>query len=156
MADRMKGVPEGFHTATPYMTVRDAANAIEFYKEIFGAKEIFRWDDPDGGVRHAEVMIGDSPLMLTGESPEFGMSGPQSFGGSPVHIFLYVEDADALFDQAIAAGATEFEPVEYHELDGDRRGGITDPFGHIWHIATQVEDVSREEIQKRLEGQQDH
>lgn len=151
MGDRVDPVPEGFHTVTPYVTVKGAADAIEFYKEAFGAEEIFRWADPDGGIRHAEVVIGDSPVMLTDEAPEFGMGGPQSFGGSPVHMFLYVEDVDAVFARAIAAGATELMPVEDSQ-DGDRRGGVTDPFGHVWYVATHIEDISREDLQKRYDG----
>jgi PhnB protein len=144
-------IPEGFHTVTPYMTIKDAASAIEFYKEAFGAREIFRWADPDGRVRHAEIVIGDSPIMLTDEDPDFGMNGPQSLGGSPVHVFLYVEDVDELFGRAIAAGATELMPVENSE-DGDRRGGVTDPFGHVWYIGTHIEGISREELQKRYDA----
>jgi PhnB protein len=144
-------IPEGFHTVTPYLTVRGAAAAIGFYEEAFGAREIFRWADPDGRIRHAEVVIGDSPIMLTDEAPEFGMRGPQSLGGSPVHIFLYVDDADAVFDRAISAGATELMPVE-DSSDGDRRGGVTDPFGHVWYLGTHIEDISREELQKRYDN----
>jgi PhnB protein len=151
MDGKVNPVPEGFHTVTPYLTIRGAAAAIGFYEEAFGAKEIFRWADPDGRIRHAEVVIGDSPIMLTDESPEFGMSGPQSLGGSPVHMFLYVDDADAVFDRAISAGATELMPVE-DSSDGDRRGGVTDPFGHVWYIATHVEDISRENLQKRYDN----
>ena len=143
-------IPDGFHTVTPYVTIKGAADAIGFYQEAFGAREIFRWADPDGRIRHAEVVIGDSPVMLTDEAPEFGMSGPQSLGGSPVHMFLYVEDADAVFNRAISAGATELMPVE-DSSDGDRRGGVTDPFGHVWYIGTHVEDISREELQKRYD-----
>ncbi|MBA3389849.1 MAG: VOC family protein [Rubrobacter sp.] len=149
--DKINPIPEGFHTVTPYMTVKGAAKAIEFYEEAFGAKEIFRWADPDGSIRHAEIVIGSSPVMLTDEAPEFGMVGPRSLGGSPVHVFLYVEDVDAVFSQAIAAGATELMPVEDSE-DGDRRGGVTDPFGHVWYVATHIEDISREELQKRYDG----
>ncbi len=148
MGDSVNPVPEGFHTVTPYVTVKGAVDAIEFYKRAFGAREIFRWSDPDGSIRHAEVVIGDSPVMLTDEAPEFGMSGPQTLGGSPVHMFLYVEDADAVFDRAVAAGATELMPVEDSQ-DGDRRGGVTDPFGHVWYIATHIENISREDLQKR-------
>ncbi len=150
MDDQINPIPEGFHTVTPYVTIKGAAKAIEFYKEAFGATEIFRWADPDGSIRHAEVVIGSSPVMLTDEAPEFGMAGPQSLGGSPVHMFLYVEDVDAVFSRAIAAGATELMPVEDSE-DGDRRGGVTDPFGHVWYIATHIEDISREELQKRYD-----
>ena len=104
MGKGVNPIPEGFHTVTPYMTIKDASDAIEFYKEAFGATEIFRWADQDGRVRHAEVVIGDSPIMLTDEAPDFGMAGPQSLSGSPVHVFLYVEDADAVFERAIEAG----------------------------------------------------
>ena len=148
MGDRANPVPEGFHTVTPYVTIEGAADAIEFYEEAFGAEEIFRWADPDGQIRHAEVVIGDSPIMLTDEAPEFGMRGPGSLGGSPVHMFLYVDDVDAVFDRAISAGAKELMPVE-DSGDGDRRGGVTDPFGHVWYIATHIENISREELQKR-------
>ena len=151
MSGEVNPVPEGFHTVTPYMTIKGAPEAIEFYKEAFGAKEIFRWADLDGRVRHAEVVVGDSPVMITDEAPDFGMGGPQSFGGSPVHMFLYVEDVDAVFDKAIAAGATELMPVENSE-DGDRRGGLTDPFGHVWYVATHLESISRDELQKRYDA----
>jgi PhnB protein len=150
MRDDINPVPEGFHTVTPYLTIEGASDAIEFYKRAFAAKEIFRWADPDGRIRHAEVVIGDSPVMLTDEAPDFGMAGPNSLGGSPVHMFLYVEDVDAVFDKAIAAGATELMPVENSD-DGDRRGGVTDPFGHVWYVATHVEDISREQLQKRYD-----
>ena len=150
MDGKVNPVLEGFHTVTPYVTIKGAADAIRFYEEAFDAKEIFRWADPDGRIRHAEVVIGDSPVMLTDESPEFGMSGPQSLGGSPVHMFLYVEDADAVFNRAISAGATELMPVE-DSSDGDRRGGVTGPFGHVWYIGTHVEDISRAEPQKRYD-----
>ena len=150
MSGEVNPVPEEFHTVTPYMTINGASGAIEFYKEAFGATEIFRWADPDGSIRHAEIVIDDSPLMLTDEAPEFGMAGPRSFGGSPVHMFLYVEDVDATFGRAIAAGATELMPVE-DSSDGDRRGGVTDPFGHVWYIATHIEDISRKELQKRYD-----
>lgn len=148
MANFVNPVPEGFHTVTPYMVIKEAAKAVEFYKEVFDAKEIFRLEDADGGIRHAEVMIGDSPVMITDESPEHGMRGPETNIIPPVNIFLYVENVDELFERAIAAGATELIPVEDAE-DGDRRGGVTDPFGHVWHIATHAEGISRPELQKR-------
>jgi PhnB protein len=129
-------LPQGYHTATPYLIVSGAANAIEFYRQAFGATESLRIADPNGKVRHAEIKIGDSPIMLTDEFPEFPtMRRPQSLGGSPLHIYLYVEDVDALASQAIAAGAKVLMPVE-DQSDGDRRGGLTDPFGHVWWIAT--------------------
>lgn len=150
MSNHVNPVPEGFHTVTPYMVINDAAKAIEFYKEVFGAKEIFRLEDAEGGIRHAEVAIGDSPVMITDESTEHGMRGPDRSTIPPMNIFLYVENVDELFERAIAAGATELIPVEDAE-DGDRRGGVTDPFGHVWHIATHTEGISREELQKRYD-----
>src|ERR671910_2110342 len=148
MGKGVNPIPEGFHTVTPYMTIKDASDAIEFYKKAFGATEIFRWADPDGRVRHAEVVIGDSPIMLTDESPDFGMAGPQSLGGSPVHVFLYVEDADAVFERAIEAGATELMPVEDSE-DGDRRGGGVGPLRHVLGIGPHIKGNPPGEIPKR-------
>ncbi|HEX2728246.1 MAG TPA: VOC family protein, partial [Rubrobacteraceae bacterium] len=129
----------------------DAAGAIEFYKQVFEATELFRQADADGKVRHAEVVIGDSPIMLTDEAPEYGMSGPRAMGGSPVSIFLYIEDVDDLFDRAIAAGAEEVEAVK-DQPEGDRRGGVRDPFGYTWWLATQTEDISRAAMQSRFEN----
>jgi PhnB protein len=149
MASKAKPVPEGFHTATPYLIINGAAEAIEFYKQAFGAKETLRHADPSGKVQHAEIRIGDSPIMMTDETPEYPQwKSPQSRGGTPVHIYLYVEDADALFKQAIAAGAKELLPMK-DQFYGDRSGGVTDPFGHVWYIATHIEDVSAEELAKR-------
>lgn len=143
--------PDGYHTVTPYLIVADAAGAIEFYKQAFGATELMLLTDSGGQVRHAEVIIGDSPIMLVDEPPEFpAMRGPRSLGGSPVHIYLYVEDVDAVAGKAIAAGAEVLMPVE--DQAEDRRGGFTDPFGHVWWIATRIEDVTREEIKKRFES----
>jgi PhnB protein len=152
MPSQVRPVPEGFHTATPYMIVKDAAEAIEFYKKAFGATERFRHADADGKVRHAEIQIGDSPIMMTSETPDFpDWLGPQARGGSPVHIYLYVEDADALFDRAVNAGAKELMPMK-DQFYGDRSGGVTDPFGHVWYISTHIEDVSEEEMQRRAEA----
>lgn len=148
MTSRVKPIPEGYHTATPYLIARDAARAIEFYKKAFGATELMRMADPSGKVKHAEVKIGDSPIMLADEFPEMGARSPQSFGGSPVSIYLYVEDVDVTFSQAIAAGAKELQPLK-DQFYGDRSGGVTDPFGHVWYIATHKEDVSPEELGKR-------
>lgn len=146
------GVPEGFHTATPYLICGDAAGAIDFYKEVFGATELMRLADPNGKIRHAEVRIGDSPVMIADEAPEFpDIRSPLSLGGSPVHVFLYVEDVDATMERAVAAGAALLESAEDRPSEGDRRGGFKDPFGFVWWVATHVEDVSREEIQNRLE-----
>ena len=153
MTSKMKGTPEGFHTATPYLIIKDAASAMDFYKKAFGAVELERIADPDGKVRHGEIKIGDSPFMIGDESPEFPeWLSPQSRGGTPVHIYLYVEDCDALFNQAIAAGAKELLPMK-DQFYGDRSGGLTDPYGHVWYVATRVENVSEEEIVRRASEQ---
>src|SRR5262245_19280575 len=149
MTGKRVSVPEGFHTATPYLIIKDAARAIDWYKEAFEAIELGRIADPDGKVRHAEIKIGDSPFMITGENPEYPeWQSPQTRGGTPVHIYLYVDDADRLFDRAIAAGAKQLLPIQ-DQFYGDRSGGITDPFGHIWYIATRLETLSSEEIERR-------
>ena len=148
MSSKVKPIPQGYHTATPYLIVNDGARAIEFYKKAFGATELFRMAGPDGKIGHAEIKIGDSPIMLADEVPAMGHRSPQSLGGSPVSILLYVEDVDAVFNQAVAAGAKVARPVA-DQFYGDRTGGVTDPFGHAWYIATHKEDVSSEELQKR-------
>lgn len=145
---KARPIPEGYHTATPYLIIQGAANAIEFYKKAFGATELMRMAGPGGKVMHAEIKIGDSPIMVADEFPEMGVRGPQALGGSPVSIFLYVEDVDALAKQAIAAGAKELMPVQ-DQFWGDRYGKLQDPFGHVWDIATHKEDVAPEEIYKR-------
>ena len=143
-----KPIPEGYHTATPYLIIKDAAKAIEFYKKAFGAKEMMRMSQPDARIGHAEIKIGDSPIMLADEFPEMGARSPQSLGGSPVSILLYVEDVDAFAQQAVAAGTKVVRPVK-DQFYGDRSGSFEDPFGHQWHIATHVEDVAPEELHKR-------
>ena len=145
---KAKPVPEGYHTATPYLIIKDAAKAIEFYKKAFGAKEMMRMSQPDGRIGHAEIKIGDSPIMLADEFPEMGARSPQSLGGSPVSILLYVEDVDAFAKQAVTAGTKVVRPVK-DQFYGDRSGSFEDPFGHQWHIATHVEDVAPEEMHKR-------
>ena len=144
----VKPKPEGYHTATPYLIIRDAARAIEFYKKAFGASEIMRMADPSGKIAHAEIKIGDSPIMIGEESPDRGARSPEALGGSPVSIFLYVEDVDGLSRQAIAAGAKVLMPVQ-DQFWGDRYGKLADPFGHHWDVATHKEDVSPEEMHKR-------
>jgi len=141
-------VPEGFHTATPYLIITNAARAIEFYKDIFGATELTRLATPDGKVGHAEIRIGDSRILLADEFPEWDARSPQTIGGSAVHIMLYVEDVDAVVNRAVAAGAKLFKPVA-DQFYGDRSGSLTDPFGHKWTIATHKEDVSPEEMKRR-------
>jgi PhnB protein len=145
---KAKPIPKGYHTATPYLIIKDAAKAIEFYKKAFGAAEMMRMTQPDGRVGHAEIKIGNSPIMLADEFPEMGARSPQSLGGSPVSILLYVQDVDALTSQAITAGAKVVRPVK-DQFYGDRSGSLEDPFGHQWHIATHVEDVPPEEMKKR-------
>lgn len=147
----VKPKPDGYHTATPYLIIQGAAKAIEFYKQAFGATELMRLDGPDGKIGHAEIKIGDSPIMLADEHPEMGYRGPQSLGGTPVSLMLYVEGVDAMVAQAVALGATLQRPIQ-NQFYGDRSGTLTDPFGHVWTIATHVEDVSPEEINVRMEA----
>jgi PhnB protein len=144
-------IPDGYYTVTPYLYVRGAARALEFYKKAFGAIELMRFADPSGRVGHAEIKIGNSPIMLADEFPEMGVRGPQSIGGTSSSIVLYVEDVDARFAQAVAAGATVLRPLK-DQFYGDRSGSVTDPFGHVWTLATHKEDVSMEEMQKRSEA----
>lgn len=146
-----KPIPEGYHTATPYLTVKGAADAIEFYKKAFGARELMRFAEPGGRIAHAEVKIGNSPIMLGEESPEMGCRSPQSLGGSPVGILLYVEDVDTWFKRAIAAGGKETRPVQ-DQFYGDRSGTLTDPFGHVWTVSTHKEDVAPDEMQRRMKA----
>ena len=146
-----KPIPDGYHTATPYLIIRGAGDAIVFYKKAFGATELFRFPTPDGKIGHAEIKIGDSPIMLADEYPEMGYKGPATLGGSPVSIMIYVENVDTIFNQAVAAGATVKEAVS-DKFYGDRLGTVTDPFGHVWHISTHKEDVSLEEMQKRAKA----
>lgn len=144
-------IPQGYCTVTPYLIVKGAARAIEFYQKAFDATESMRLAQPDGRVGHAEIKIGNSPVMLADEFPEMGVRGPQSLGGSPVVLALYVEDVDARFSQALAAGATVLRPVK-DQFYGDRSGTLTDPFGHVWTLATHKQDLSSEEIQRRFES----
>jgi PhnB protein len=149
MTGSTKHIPEGYHSVTPYLHIKDAARAIEFYKDVFGATEVFRMDEPSGKIGHAEIKIGDSHVMLADEFPDKGVRSPQSYGGTPVSLLLYVEDVDALAERALAAGAKMLSPLE-DKFYGDRMGKLEDPFGHIWAIATHTEDVSPEELQKRV------
>lgn len=147
MAD-VKPIPEGYHSVTPYLCIKGAVQALEYYKKAFGAIELFRMEH-DGKIGHAEIKIGDSPIMLADEFPEMGFVSPQTLGGSPVGIMIYVEDVDTVFKQAIDSGGVEKKALE-DQFYGDRSGTLTDPFGHVWTVATHKEDVSPEEIDKRL------
>ena len=144
----VKPVPEGYNTVTPYLAVDDASAAIEYYKKAFGAKERVRMDTPDGKIGHAEVEIGDSLVMLSDPFPQATTRPPAELGGTSASVFLYVEDVDAVVRRAVDAGATVTMDVA-DQFWGDRFGSIRDPFGHIWSIATHVEDVSPEEMAER-------
>jgi len=145
-----KPIPEGYHSVTPYLTVRDAGRALEFYKQAFGAKEKGAMKGPDGKIMHAEIVIGDSIIMLADEFPEYGSLSPQSIGGSPAGLHIYVEDVDSSFDRAVKAGANVEMPVA-DMFWGDRYGKLRDPFGHKWSIGTHKADLSSEEIERAQE-----
>ncbi len=149
MATKMKSIPEGYHTLSPYLIVRSAADALEFYKKAFGATEICRLNMPDGKIVHSEFKAGDSIFMMSDESPQCPSKSPEILGGSAVTLHLYVADADATFASAIKAGAKETMPLA-DQFWGDRMGGIVDPFGHHWIIATHVEDPS--EFHSRMDA----
>ena len=144
----VKAIPDGYHSVTPYLIISGATEAIEYYKKAFGATELMRIDAPGGKVGHAEIKIGDSPIMLADEFPEMGYKSPRALGGSPISIMIYVVDVDTVFKQAIAAGGKEQRPVK-DQFYGDRSGTLEDPFGHVWHVATHKEDVSAEEMERR-------
>jgi len=150
MASKVREIPKGFHTVTPYLIVTDGARAIDFYKRAFGAQELLRLDGPDGKVAHAELKIGDSIIMLSEEMSGHTRS-PQSLGGTAVDIMLYVKDVDQAFNQAVAAGAKITMPLS-DMFWGDRYGQVTDPFGHSWSLATHKEDVLPEELRKRTQA----
>jgi len=144
-------IPQGYHTATPYLIVNGAARAIDFYKQAFGATELMRFPGPGGSIGHAEIRIGDSPIMLADEMPQMGYRSPAALGGSPVSVMLYVPDVDKVVDRAVKAGAKLEKPVA-DQFYGDRNGTIHDPFGHVWTVSTHKEDVSPEEMQRRVAG----
>ena len=150
MAQQVKAIPDGYHTVTPGLTVRDGAKAIEFYKQAFGAQQVFRMDRPDGRLGHAELKIGNSTLMLGEEDPRWGCQSPESLKGTPVSFYLYVPDADAAFARAVAAGATVLKPVS-DMFWGDRQGEVSDPFGHRWSLATHKEDLTPEQLEQRAQ-----
>ena len=150
MNGKIRPVPTGHHTATPYLVVQDAVEAIDFYTRAFGAKEVMRIES-GGKIAHAQIRIGNSHIMISDEHPEAGALSPKSFGGSPVRIFLYVKNVDSFVGRAVAIGATLKQLVD-EKVYGDRSGSLEDPFGHIWHVATHREDVSTVEIQQRSDA----
>lgn len=145
----VKPIPEGMHTLTPQLVCAGAADAIDFYKRAFGATELFRMPTPEGKIGHAQLKIGDSVIMLTDESKQCNSIGPKTLKGTPVSLYLYVENADAAFERAVAAGATAVMPLA-DMFWGDRWGYVEDPFGHLWHIASHVRDVGPEEMQRAM------
>ena len=144
-------IPEGYNSLTPYLVINGAAEAIDYYKKVFGATEIVRMPAPGGKIGHAELQIGDSRLMLADENPSMGQghTSASTVGGSPVSLYLYLPNVDEVFKRAVAEGATILKPVQ-DQFYGDRSGFLRDPFGHLWGIATHVEDVSPEEMQERM------
>lgn len=145
-----KPIPAGYHSVTPYLIIKGAADAIEFYKRAFGATESMRMQGPDGKIGHAEIRIGDSVVMLADEHPDMGSRSPQSLGGAGVSLVVYVEKVDETFQRAVAAGAKELRPVA-NQFYGDRSGTLQDPFGHVWTVSTHVEDIVPEEMRRRSE-----
>ena len=148
---KVQPIPAGYHTLTPYLSIRGAAAAIDFYKRAFGAREKLRMDAPGGKIGHAELRIGDSVVMLADEYPDMDFLSPQARGGTPVTLHLYVRDSDAVVGKAVEAGAKILRPLK-DEFYGDRTGTIQDPFGHIWHVATHKEELSKAELRRRAQA----
>lgn len=148
MTEAVKPIPDGYHTVTPHLVVRGAADAVEFYKKAFGAEEVFRMPMPDGKLAHAEIRIGDSIIMLSDEFPEWGSKSPLTLGGCPGGLLIYVGNVDEAFARAMEAGAEVTMPVA-DQFWGDRYGKLADPFGHTWALATHKEDLTPEEIGQR-------
>jgi PhnB protein len=145
----VRPIPEGYPQVTPYLIVDDASAAIDFYSNVFGAKERVRMPAPEGKIGHAELQLGDSLIMLADEFPDMGNRGPRSVGGSPVTVSVYTEDVDDVHERALKAGAKELRPVE-NQFYGDRAGQFEDPFGHRWSVATHIEDVPADEMERRV------
>ena len=145
---KVKPIPAGYHSVTPYLIIKGAADAIDFYKKAFGATELFRMEH-EGKVGHAEIKIGDSPIMLADEHPGMGYVSPKTLGGTPVSLMIYVENVDKIYNQAVKSGGEEVKPLQ-DQFYGDRSGTLKDPFGHVWTVATHKEDVSPEEMDKRI------
>lgn len=146
---KVKPIPEGHNSVSPYLIVDDAARALEFYKKALGATELMRHGGPGGKIGHAEVRIGDTVVMLADEHPDHHAHGPRKFGGSPVSLHVYVEDVDAVWAKALAAGAKVTRPLD-NQFYGDRIGSFEDPFGHTWHVSSHIEDVCSEEMTRRM------
>jgi len=151
MTGHVQPIPERYRAATPYLCIKDAARALDFYAKAFGARQVMRLDGPDGRVMHAEIEIGAAPVMLADECPQMQVRSPQSIGGSPVSVYVYVEDVDALAARAAAAGAEITHPVQ-DQFYGDRSVQLRDPFGHLWGFATHIEDVAEDEVRRRFEA----
>jgi PhnB protein len=151
MSDSVSAIPTGYHSVTPYLLIRGAADAMAFYQRAFGAVEVMRLQGPDGKIGHAEIRIGDSHVMLADEHPEMDFLGPQTRGGTTVSLLIYVPNVDEVFAQAINAGAIELRPL-CDQFYGDRSGTVTDPWGHVWSIATHIEDVAPDEINRRFQA----
>jgi PhnB protein len=147
----VQAIPAGYHSITPYLYIKGAGDALAFYKKAFGAVELFRIAGPDGKVGHAEIKIGDSIVMLADEFPEMGARGPKTLGGTAGSLLIYLENVDARFQQAIDAGAKATRPVQ-NQFYGDRSGTLEDPFGHVWTLATHIEDIPPDEMGKRAEA----
>ena len=152
MPTQVKPIPQGYRSVTPYLTLNDAARALDFYKRAFGAQEVMRMAGPDGKIGHAEIRIGDSVVMIADEMPTSGTRSPQSLGGNTGGVFLYVDQADKTFNQAVSAGAQVEMPLA-DMFWGDRYGRVKDPFGQSWSIATHIEDVAPAEMEKRVKEQ---
>lgn len=152
MANKVKPIPEGYHNITSYLVIKGAAAAIDFYKQAFGATEIMRMPQPDGRVGHAELKFGDSVVMLADEYPEMQVVGPKTLGNTSVGLLLYLDDVDKAVERAVSLGAIIKKPIA-DQFYGDRTGTIEDPFGHKWTLAVHIEDVSQEEMQRRMEAQ---
>ena len=150
MIQKANSVPPGYHTVTPYLLIKGASDAIAFYVQVFGAEEITRLTAPDGRIGHAEIRIGESTIMIADEHPEMDFLGPKSRGGTTVSLLIYVDNSDDTFNAALDAGATELRPM-CDQFYGDRSGTVTDPWGHVWSIATRLEDISPAELKRRFE-----
>ncbi|HEY6931419.1 MAG TPA: VOC family protein [Thermoanaerobaculia bacterium] len=149
MSPKVTPVPKGYEAPTPYLIIRGAAKAIDFYTKAFGAKETGRFPGPDGKIGHADLIIGGGHIMLADESPEMGHKSPDALGATPVSLVIYVDNADDVVKKAVAAGGKLTRPVE-DQFYGDRAGEVRDPFGHVWHVMTHIEDVSEQEMMKRM------